>query len=134
LSVINEDESLLTGSGTFCNIYRHFISAGLGLIFAKNYYTLQQHASRNTYYLWHKRPADIEGLKACDHSVIKFINGLLFMFVRYVHFKLTTHVLTFAITVLLLASIIFINCIYFFYCYQICLDDLVVLNFILDYG
>jgi hypothetical protein len=87
----------------FCNIYRHFISACLGLIFAKNYYTSQQHASCNTYCLWHKRPADIGRLNPCDHSVVKFINGLLFMFVRFVHFKLTTRVVTFSTTVLLLA-------------------------------
>jgi len=91
--VLNEDISLLTGGGTFCNIYRHFISADLGLIFAKNNYTLQQHASSNTYCLWHTRPMDIGGLKAYDHGVVKFINGLLFMFVLFVHFKLTTHVL-----------------------------------------
>jgi len=108
--VLNENAFLLTGGGTFCNIYRHFISAGLGLIIAKNYCTLQQHASSNTYYLWHRRPTDIGGLKAFDHSVVKFLNGLLFMFVRFVHFKLTTHVLTFSATVLLLTSIIFINC------------------------
>jgi len=54
-----KDASLLAGGGAFFNIYRHFIGAGLGLIFAKNYYTLQQHVSSNTYCLWHTRPTDI---------------------------------------------------------------------------
>jgi len=55
LSVLNEDASLLKGGGTFCNICRYFISVGLGLVFAKNCYTLQQHACSNIYCLWHKR-------------------------------------------------------------------------------